>query len=114
MSDVNTLYAESEQLKDAGQLEEAISKLNEALAINADHALSHLALAVLFGRVGKHEIACEHGEKACSLEPNEAFNCTALSVTYQRAWQATQTQEYIAKAEDAMAKAHILQGTPGH
>jgi tetratricopeptide (TPR) repeat protein len=114
MSDVNTLYAESEQLKDAGQLEEAISKLNEALAINADHALSHLALAVLFGRVGKHEIACEHGEKACSLEPNEAFNFTALSVTYQRAWQATQKQEYVAKAEDAMAKAHMLQGTPGH
>lgn len=114
MSDVVSLYAESERLKDEGKLEEAISKLNEVLAIDADHVLSHLALAVLLGRVGKHELACEHGEKACTLEPSEAFNFTAMSVTYQRAWQGTQKQEYIAKAEEAMARAQMLQGSPGH
>lgn len=114
MTDVSTLYAESEQLKDDGKLDEAITKLHEVLAIDENHVLSHLALAVLYGRVGQHDKACEHGEKACELEPNEAFNFTAMSVTYQRAWQGTQRQEYIAKAEDAMARAHMLQGTPGH
>jgi tetratricopeptide (TPR) repeat protein len=111
MTDVNALYAEAEQLKDDGRLDEAIEKLGELLSAHPDHVLSHLALAVIYGRVGNHGKAIEHGEQACALEPTEAFNFTALSVTYQRAWQGTQQQEYIAKAEDAMAKAHAIQGT---
>ena len=111
MTDVNALYAEAEQLKDDGKLDEAIEKLGELLAEQPNHVLSHLALAVIYGRVGNHDKAIEHGEKACQLEPTEAFNFTALSVTYQRAWQGTQQQGYIAKAEDAMAKAHAIQGT---
>jgi tetratricopeptide (TPR) repeat protein len=115
MSDVSALYAESEELKEEGKLDESIAKLNEILAIDENHVLSHLALAVLYGRVNKHEEACKHGEKACELEPNEAFNFTAMSVTYQRAWQGTQVQAYITKAEDAMARAHEIQGTgPRH
>jgi tetratricopeptide (TPR) repeat protein len=115
MSDISTLFAESEDLKDQGKLDEAIAKLHEALAIDDSHVLSHLALAVLYGRVDQHDKACEHGEKACELEPSEAFNYTAMSVTYQRAWQGTQKQEFITKAEDAMAKAHEIQGTgPRH
>lgn len=114
MTNVNALYAEAEKLKDDQQFEAAIDKLNECLALDPNHALSHLALAVIFGKVNQHDKACEHGEKACEVEPTEAFNFTALSVTYQRAWAGTQQQEYIAKAEDAMAKAHALEGrTPG-
>ena len=114
MTDVKTLYNESEELKDAGKLEEAIEKLQAALAMDENHVLSHLALAVLYGRVNQHDKACMHGEKACELEPNEAFNFTAMSVTYQRAWQGTQRQDFITKAEDAMGRAQMLQGNPGH
>ena len=116
MSDVTALYVESKRLKDDNKPEEAISKLQEALAIDGEHVLSHLALAVLYNlpAIGQYEKACEHGEKACELEPTDPFNFTAMSVTYQRAWQGTQKQEYVQKAEDAMAKAHMLQGTPGH
>ena len=89
-------------------MDEAIAKLNEVLAIDANHVLSHLALAVLYGRVNQHDKACEHGEKACELEPSEAFNFTAMSVTYQRAWQGTQKNEFIQLAEDAMAKSKIM------
>ena len=113
MSDIATLYDESEALKDQGDLEGAINKLNEILGQDDTHVLSHLALAVLYGRVGKHEDACKHGEQACRLEPNEAFNFTAMSVTYQRAWQGTQKQEYITKAEAAMEQAHAIQGATG-
>lgn len=110
MSNVTALYIESEKLKDDGKLEEAIVKLNEALKLDADHVLSHLALAVLYTRVGKHDLAIQHGVKACELEPNEAFNFTAMSVTYQKAWEGTQSQEFITKAEDAMGRAQMLQG----
>ena len=114
MTNVTSMYDEAEQLKDAGKLDEAIAKLSDILQIDPKHVLSHLALAVVYGRVGQHEQAVQHGEQACALEPQESFNFTALSVTYQRAWQGTQRQEYIAKAEEAMAQAHVLQGTQGH
>ena len=111
MSDaVTALYKEADQLKAAGDPGGAIAKLNEALAIDPTHVLSHLALAVLCFRVGEFEQSVAHGRKACELDPTDAFNFTALSVTYQRAWQGTQKQEYIQLAEDAMAKAHMLQG----
>lgn len=112
MSNVTSLYAESEELKDQGKLDEAIAKLHEVLAINSEHVLSHLALAVLYTRTKDHGNAVEHGEKACELEPNEPFNFTAMSVTYQKAWEGTQEQDYIRKAEDAMEKSRMLRG--GH
>lgn len=110
MSDVNAMYNDAEKLKDEGKLDEAIAKLNELLASDSSHVLSHLALAVIYGRVNQHEKAVEHGNRACELDPSDPFNFTAMSVTYQRAWQGTQKQEYIQLAEDAMAKAHALQG----
>ena len=111
MSDLNSLYSEAEKLKDDGNLEEAISKLQAIIEQDDSFILAHLTLAVLFGRVNKHEEAVQHGEKACELEPNEAFNFTAMSVTYQRAFAGTQNQQYIQKAEDAMARAHMIQAT---
>jgi len=110
MSDVNAMYNDAEKLKDEGKLDEAIVKLNDLLATDDSHVLSHLALAVIYGRVNQHEKAVEHGNRACELDPSDPFNFTAMSVTYQRAWQGTQKQEYIQLAEDAMAKAHALQG----
>ena len=37
-----------------------------------------------------------------------------MSVTYVRAFQATQSETFKIKAEDAMAQAHAIQGTGGH
>jgi tetratricopeptide (TPR) repeat protein len=110
MSDIRAMYDEAEKLKDEGKLDEAIQKLQSLLTVAPDHLLSHLALAVLYGRVGNHDQAIIHGQRACELDPHDAFNFTALSVTYQRAWQGTQRPEYIQLAETAMARAHMIQG----
>ncbi len=110
MTDPNQLYNEAEKLKDEGKLQEAVDKLTALLADHPEHVLSHLALAVLYGRLGQHDKAVEHGERACQVDPTDAFNFTALSVTYQRAWQGTQNPEFIQRAEDAMARAHSLEG----
>lgn len=110
MSDLMQMYKEADKLKDEGQLDEAIAKLQELLEKDENHVLSHLALAVIYGRVNKHEEAVKHGQRACEIDSNDPFNFTAMSVTFQRAWQGTQKQEFIQMAEDAMARAHMLEG----
>jgi tetratricopeptide (TPR) repeat protein len=110
----NELYAAHEKLKDAGQYQEAIGKLTEALEQDENFVMGHLGLAVLYGKVGMHEKAVFHAQMACTLEPNEPFNYTAMSVTCQRASQgatnAGDNAKFIRMAEDAMARAHMLQG----
>lgn len=109
MSDVDSLYAEAEKLKDDGQMEAAEAKLNEILAIDESFVKAHLALSVVLTRLGRHDDAIKHCGRACELEPNEPFNYTAMSVTCQRAWAGTQDQKYIQMAEDAMAQSRMLE-----
>jgi tetratricopeptide (TPR) repeat protein len=109
MADLTAMYDEADRLKDEKKYDEAIEKLNAVLAEDENHVLAHLALAVVYGRVNKHEDAVRHGQRACEIEPEEAFNYTAMSVTYQRAFAGTQNQEYIRLAEEAMAQANALQ-----
>ena len=61
------------------------------------------------GKAGNHAEAIRHSERACELEPNEVFNYTALSVTFQKAFEGTQDRTFIYKAEEAKTKAHELQ-----
>lgn len=109
MPTVNELYKEHEQLKRDGKLEDAIGKLEELLKQDEKHVLAHLALAVLYGKTGKHDLAVTHGEKACEIEPQDTFNWTALSTTYQRAFEGTQDRQYIYRAEDAKARSAAMQ-----
>jgi len=99
------LYAEAERLKDQGKLEEAATALEQLTIQDPTYALAHSALAVIYGRLKRHEDAVRHGLKVCELEPNEPFSFTAMSVTFQRAGK-------IPEAEDAMARARMLQA--GH
>ena len=108
MPTTQELYNQAEKLKDEGQTEEAVTALNDLLSQDDSFALAHLALAVLYGQTNKHEDAVRHGERACQIEPEEGFNFTALSVTYQRAFAGLQDQKFIKLAEDAMEKAARL------
>ena len=75
--------------------------INDIIAEDESFVLAHLALARVYTKTGQHDLAIKHAEKACELEPQDSFNYTALSVTYQRAWAGTEDQQYIVKAEDA-------------
>jgi Flp pilus assembly protein TadD len=104
------LYDEAESLKNAGRLTESAAKLEEILALDETYALAHSALAVALGKLGRHEEAVRHAQRVCQLEPNDPFSFTALSVTYQRAFAGTGNRNYIALAEEAMARSHLIQG----
>lgn len=109
MASVDELYKESEQLRRAGQLTEATSKLAELLQIDPDHVLACMAIARLLCKSSKPMEAIPYSERACQVEPNESFNWAALSQTYQQAFEVTQDRLYIFKAEEAKTKSHQLQ-----
>lgn len=109
MADPVTLYDEADKLKDAGNLEEAVAKLEEALAIDPSYALAHSALAVVQQKLGRHQEAIAHAVKVTEIEPNDPFSFTALSVTYQRAYVGTNDMQYIRMAEDAMERSRMLE-----
>lgn len=110
MSTAKELFKVAESLKDAGHLDDAAAKYEEAVAADPDYALAHMALSVVYQKLGKHASAVEHAEKVCELEPNEAFNFTALSVTYQRAFEGTRDPMFIQKAEEAKYRANMIGG----
>ncbi len=116
MPTIQELFKAAEQAKreaDTTRLPEAyeaaIKKYQEVLAAEEGHVIAHMSLAVLYGKVGKHREAIEHSMRACQLEPGEVFNYSALSTTYQRAFEATQDRQYIFKAEEAKMKGQELQ-----
>jgi cytochrome c-type biogenesis protein CcmH/NrfG len=110
MADVDQMYVEAEKLKDAGQNDEAIARLNEILAADPGHVLSHLALAILYGKVQRYEDAVRSAQRACELEPQDPHNLITLSVVCRRTFEGTQDRSYIQMAEEAMARAQMLQG----
>ena len=102
MATPDEMYDEASQLKEQGDLEGAVARLQEVLQIDANHVLTHSALGVYLQRLGRPEEAIEHAQTVARLEPNEAFSFTQLSVIYQRCGR-------IMEAEDAMARARELQ-----
>jgi Flp pilus assembly protein TadD len=101
------LYDESTKLKNAGDLNGAVAKLEEILTINPDHVLTHSALGVHLQKLGRIDDAIRHATRVTELEPNDPFSFTQLSVICQRCGK-------IPEAEAAMAQAHVLQGRAPH
>ena len=102
--EILALEREADQLKVDGKPEEAIAKLEAALALDESFARAHLGLSVLFNTTGNYEKSVSHAERAVELEPDDPFNMAALSVTYQRAFEGTKDPIFIQKAEEALAK----------
>jgi tetratricopeptide (TPR) repeat protein len=102
MPTADELCNQADQLKEEGKLEEAVVKYQEALGLEPDHVLGHLALSVLLTKLARYEEAIKHAYRATELEPNEAFGFSSLSITLQKAGK-------FLEAEDALARARILQ-----
>lgn len=105
MSSREDRYAAAEDLKNGGQLAEAVAALEALVVEEPGFALAHSALAAWCTRLERHDEAIRHARKVCELEPSDPFSYTALSVACMRGGR-------IAEAEDALARSRMLQG--GH
>jgi Tfp pilus assembly protein PilF len=92
------LYDQAADQRDQGDKEGAVTKLEEAVALDPAFALGHGMLAKLYADLAKTEEAIAHANKVVELEPDDAFSYTALSVIYQRCGR-------IPEAEHAKAMA---------
>lgn len=106
MAKVDALYDEAIRLRDAGELQAAADKLREGLAVDPQHVLTHSALAVMLQKLQRFDEAVQHATKVTELEPNDPFSFTQLSVICQRCGR-------IQEAEDAMARARMMQMAAG-
>lgn len=102
---VTDMYNEVQKLKDSGDLEGAVELLKKILEVDNDNLQANMALGVYLQKMGRLEEAIKYAIRVTEIEPEDPFSFTQLSVIYQRCGK-------IPEAEDAMAKAHVLQGRP--
>ena len=107
MATADELYDEAHQLKEQGDLEAAVAKLEEGLTLDENHVLTHSALGVHLQKLGRLDDAIAHAVKVTELDSEDPFSFTQLSVIYQRCGK-------IPEAEQAMEKARILQTGNGN
>ncbi len=101
MSTPAKLYDEAVKIYESGEIEKAVEKLNEVLALDENYVLALSALAVYNQKLGNFDEAIAHATKVTELEPDDNFSFIQLSVICQRCGR-------IPEAEDAMAKAHAV------
>ena len=101
----DAMYDAATALKDAGDLEAAVEALQKILEIDNDHLHTNMALGVYLQKLGRIDEAIKYAIRVTEIQPEDPFSFTQLSVIFQRCGR-------IPEAEDAMARAHVLQGRP--
>ncbi len=84
MPTANELYDLAVDLRDQGDKNGAVAKLEEAISQDPRFAIGHGMLAKLYADLAQSDKAIAHAQKVVELEPDDAFSYTALSVIYQR------------------------------
>jgi predicted Zn-dependent protease len=98
MSSPDTLYDEAIELQQAGNVDEAVKRLESLAQSQPEFALAHAALSAFYSKQGRHSEAVEQALLVCDLDPDDPFSYMAKSIVCQRAGM-------IREAEEAMADA---------
>lgn len=80
MPSPDQMYDEAVELKEAGQLEAAVGKLEALVQQHPDYALGHAGLGVYYGKLDRHDEAVQHAQKVCELEADDPFSFMAMSL----------------------------------
>ena len=92
------MYDEAIEVKESGNLEGAVAKLEKLVEEYPDYALAHAGLSAFYSQLDRHEEAVAHGQKVCELDPDDSFSFMAMSMICQKAGK-------MAEAEHAMKQA---------
>jgi Flp pilus assembly protein TadD len=109
MPTVDQLYDEAINLQQAGNLDEAVSKLESLIVDYPDFALAHAALGVFYSKLGRPDEAVEQSQRVCELDPDDPFSFMALSLICQRAGRIPQAEEALGIAMEKQWASHNAQ-----
>ena len=112
MPTVEETYDEAIALQQAGNLAEAVGKLEQLVAAAPDYALAHAGLSVFYGRLDRHDEAVEHAREVCQLEPDDPFSFMALSLVCQKAGRLDEAELAMAEALEKQWAARRPPTTP--
>jgi tetratricopeptide (TPR) repeat protein len=101
-SQAKATYKEGFSLFVKGQVEDAIARYREAIAIDDSLSIAWNGLSMALAKLGDLEAAIEAAEKLVELEPDDPLSHTNLS-------RILMQQGLIPEAEDARARAMGLQ-----
>ncbi len=101
MADKWELFDAAVDLVADGDLDGAVAKYREAIALDDDFADGWQGLALALNYLGRFDDAIEAGKRLCELTPDDVLAHTTLSRIYQAAGK-------IAEAEAEGGKARIL------
>ncbi len=99
--DLEALFDEANGDLALGELESAVEKYRQCVALDGDFYDGWHALGMALLKLERYPEALEVLEKAIALNPNDQFGWTSLSICHQRAG-------HIPEAEAAAGKARIL------
>jgi Flp pilus assembly protein TadD len=98
MPAIEDRYDEAIALKEAGNLEEAVAKLESLVQDAPDYALAHAGLSVFYSKQESHEQAVEHAQRVCELDPDDPFSYMSMSLICQKAGLLAQAEQALAQA----------------
>jgi tetratricopeptide (TPR) repeat protein len=101
-SQAKATYKEGFSLFVKGQVEDAIARYREAIAIDDSLSIAWNGLSMALAKLGDLQAAIEAAEKLVELEPDDPLSHTNLS-------RILMQQGLIPEAEDARARAMGLQ-----
>jgi len=92
------LFNEGVTFANEGKVDEAIAKIEEAIAVRADLAAGYSVLTKLYGRKGNWKKAIERGTKALEFDPADAAVLTILAEAYEKTGDKAKGAEFRKKA----------------
>lgn len=84
----------------SGDLDGAITMLNELLEKYPENALAHAALGVYYSRKGLIDESIEHCKKYCQFEPEDSFGYSILSSMCIKLGRREEAEDALFKARD--------------
>jgi len=110
MADKWDLFDAAVDLVADGNLDGAVAKYHEAIAIDADFADGWQGLALALNDLGRYDEAIAAGTRLCELTPDDELAHTTLSRIYQAAGKVPEAEAEGAKARILGWKRQLAEG----
>lgn len=99
------LYDEGKKLKDAGNLDAALEKLQASMALDDQYTVPMHAAVECYTKLGRHQEAITLAKRIIEVDGNDFFSYIALSRAYQQAGMIPEAEYAMMQGQQAQMRA---------